>query len=417
MSDGLLVGLFFLCVVLSAFFSGSETALTSVTETALFRHREDRRQTVDRLLRIRANLPQSLSALLIGNTLVNIAAGSIGTALAFPRLGERWGMAAATAGTTLILLAISEVTPKMLATRRPAEVALAVAWPVEILTRAVSPLAGLLTGLARAVLKPFGRADASRRAVTEEDVRNMISLSHEGGALETEEKEILHAVLDFGEVTVKDVMSPRGLMVSIPAASTFAEVKEVCRLHGYSRYPVWKNERDDVVGFLHVKDLFQVTDEGERSFKVGIYLHPAVFVPETKRADTLFREMRRRRYHMAIVVDERGGVSGFVTLEHLIERILGDIADEHDEPAAPARSEGTSLVVEGRYLLSSLEKDLHQNLDETEAETSGGFLLKKFGRIPRTGARMTVGDLEFLVERATPRSIERIRITRKGEAP
>ena len=414
MSDGLLAGLFCLSVVLSAFFSGSETALTSISDAAVFRLREDRHPSGEILARLRADLSGTLSTLLMGNTLVNIAAGSIGTALVLPRLGEKWGLAVATGATTLILLVVSEVTPKMLASRRPVDFASVVAFPVELMVLALSPVSRSLTAVSRLILRPFGTAGSSPAGVTGDDVRDLISLSHQGGALETEEKEILHAVLEFGDVPVKDVMTPSGRMVSLDAKSSFQDVEELCRLHRYSRYPVWRSDPDDVVGILHVKDLFQVSDDEEKTFQIGKYLHPAVFVPELKRADDLFREMRRRRFHMAIVVDERGAVSGFVTLENLVERILGEIADEHDEPADTPRSEGTSLIFEGRYPLSSLEKDLGRSFDEPEVETAGGLLLKRFGRIPRAGARLTDEDLEFLVERATPMAIERIRVTRKG---
>jgi putative hemolysin len=417
MTDGFLAALFGLFVILSAFFSGSETALTSLSDAAVFRLREDHHPAGEILARLRSDLSRSLSTLLIGNTLANIAAGSIGTALVLPRFGGRWGVAIATGATTLILLVASEVTPKMLAARRPVDFAAAVAHPVELLVRALSPVSRLLTGIARLVLRPFGRAEAFPPGVTGDDVRDLISLSHQGGALETEEKEILHAVLEFGDIPVKDVMTPRGRMVSLDAQASFADVEELCKVHRYSRYPVWRSDPDDVVGILHVKDLFQVSDDDEKSFQVAKYLHPAIFVPELKRADDLFREMRRRRFHMAIVVGERGAVSGFVTLENLVERILGDIADEHDEPADTPRSEGTALIFEGRYPLATLEKDLRLALDEPDVETAGGFLLKRFGRIPRAGARLVVGDLEFLVERASPMAIERIRVTRKGRKP
>ena len=417
MNDGLLAALFGLSVALSAFFSGSETAITSVSDAAIFRLREDRHPASEILGRLKADLSRTLSTLLIGNTLVNIAAGSIGTALVLPRLGERWGLAVATGATTLILLVVSEVTPKMLASRRPVDFAVAVALPVELLARTLSPVSRTLTAIARLALRPFGPPPNASAGVTGDDVRDLISLSHQGGALETEEKEILHAVLEFGDVPVREVMTPRGLMVSLDAKASFAQVEELCRAHRYSRYPVWRNDPDDVVGILHVKDLFQVTDEEEKRFQVAKYLHPAVFVPELKRADDLFREMRRRRFHLAIVVDERGGVAGFVTLENLVERILGEIADEHDEPADTPRSEGTSLIFEGRYPLASLEKELGMSFDEPDVETAGGYLLKRFGRIPRAGARLAAGDLEFLVERASPMAIERIRVTRKGRKP
>jgi putative hemolysin len=417
MTDGPLAALFGLSVLLSAFFSGSETAITSVSDAAVFRLRENKHPAGEILARLRADLARTLSTLLIGNTLVNIAAGSIGTALVLPRLGERWGLAVATGATTLILLVVSEVTPKMAAARRPVGFAAAVALPVELLVRTLTPVSSTLNAVARLVLRPFGLQAEASPGVTGDDVRDLISLSHQGGALEAEEKEILHAVLEFGDVPVKDVMTPRGRMISLDAKASFAEVEQLCREHRYSRYPVWRSDPDDVVGILHVKDLFQVTDEEERSFQVAKYLHPAVFVPELKRADDLFREMRRRRFHMAIVVDERGGVAGFVTLENLVERILGEIADEHDEPADAPRSEGTALIFEGRFPLASLEKEIGMSFDEPGVETAGGYLLKRFGRIPRPGARLSVGEVEFLVERASPMAIERIRVARKGRKP
>ncbi len=415
MSEGLLLGVFLLCMAGSAFFSGSETAITSVSDAALYRLREEGRPGAERLARLRGELSRTLSTLLVGNTLVNIAAGSIGTAMAIPLLGEKWGVLAATAVTTLLLLVFGEVTPKTLAARRPEEVALLVARPVEVLVRWLSPASVVFTGVARAILRPLGVAGERSEAVTEADVKSVISLSHARGALEREETEILHAVLDFGDTPVRELMLPRARIVGLPVGADFTRVEAVCREHRFSRYPVFRDGPDDVVGLLHVKDLFDVTDEEEKSFSLGRFLRPAVFVPELKRAGDLFREMRRRRSHMVFVVDEMGVLSGLVTLEDLMERIVGDIADEHDEPQKRPLMVGASLIVEGAYPLASLERDLGISLDEPDVETVAGLLLERFGRIPRTGARTRVGELEFLVERASPRAIERIRITPRSD--
>jgi CBS domain containing-hemolysin-like protein len=259
-------------------------------------------------------------------------------------------------------------------------------------------------------LGPFGVEESAD--VTEEDVKSVISLSREQGGLKREESDLLHAVLAFGDTPVRDAMVPGARIVSLDVASSFDRVEAVCREHRYSRYPVTRGHEDEVVGILHVKDLFDVSDAEEATFDLSRYLRPAVFVPELKRAEDLFREMRRRRFHMAIVVAESGAVAGLVTLEDLIEQIVGDIFDEHDEPAPPPVAEGTSLLVEGAYPLASLERDLSVSFDDPEAETVAGFLLRKFGRIPRAGARTRAGGVEFLVERATPRAIERVRILR-----
>ncbi len=417
MSVGILLGALALCVVASAFFSGTETALTSLSDTSVHQLKERRNPQARRLEELRADLPRTLSTLLIGNTLFNIAAGSIGTALAIGVLGERWGVLAATAGTTLLLLLFGEVTPKTLASRRPEAFAVAVAPAVALLVTLSAPIARLLAGAASPLLRPFGAGVPGPRAVTEEDVRSVISLSHVRGGLEKEETEILQAVLDFGELPVRDAMVPLARMITLPVGATFAEVQAVCRTHRYSRFPVHSASPDDFVGTLHVKDLFDVTDAEEKAFDLARHLRPAVFVPELKRAGDLFREMRRRRFHMAIVVDELGSVTGLVTLEDLVEEMLGDIADEHDEPDASPVLDGASILVEGSYPLTAAERELGLVLPAEGAETVAGFLIQAFGRIPRAGARTFVGDVELVVERASPRAVERVRITRKPRSP
>jgi putative hemolysin len=410
MSDGLLLVLYALCAIGSAFFSSAETAITSLTDASTFRMKSEGKQGAERLERLRADLPRTLGTLLVGNTLANAAAGSIGAALAIGAFGEKWGVLVATALTAVLLLVVSEVTPKTLAARRPEALAILFVGPVETFVKLLSPATVFFSAVARWILGPFGVDESPD--VTEEDVKSVISLSREQGGLRREESELLHAVLAFGDKPVRDAMVPRARIVSLKVSSSFADVEAVCREHRYSRYPVTRGSEDDVVGILHVKDLFDVSDAQEATFDLSRYLRPAVFVPELKRAEDLFREMRRRRFHMAVVVDESGSVAGLVTLEDLIEQIVGDIFDEHDEPARPPVAEGTSLLVEGGYSLAALERDLAVSFGDPEAETVAGFLLRKFGRIPRSGARVRAGEVEFLIERATPRAIERVRILR-----
>lgn len=414
MNDALALGLYLLCAVSSAFFSSAETAITSLTEASIFRLKNEGRRGAERLERLRDDLPRTLGTLLVGNTLTNAAAGSFGAALAIAAFGEKWGVLAATVFTSLLLLVVAEVTPKTLAARRPEALALFFVGPVEWFVRLFSPATVLLSAVARWILGPFGVE--ARADVTEDDVRSVIALSHEQGGLKREESELLHAVLAFGDTPVREAMVPRGQIVSLDVAATFARVEAVCREHRYSRYPVTRGGEDDVIGILHVKDLFDVSDAEEATFDLSRYLRPAVFVPELKRAEDLLKEMRRRRFHLAVVVDENGSIAGLVTLEDLIEQIVGDIFDEHDEPARPPVAEGTSLLVEGGYSLAALERDLAVSFGDPEAETVAGFLLHEFGRIPRAGARTRAGHVEFLVERASPRAIERVRILRP-EAP
>lgn len=417
MNDTVLLGLYFTCIAVSGFFSGSETALTTLSDAAVFRLKEKKHPQAARLERLRASLPRTISTILVGNNLVNIAAGSIGTLLAIDALGERWGVVAATVVTTLLLLVFGEVSPKTLAARNPERVAALAAPVIDFLGPFFGPLSRVLSDIAAVLLRPFGGKATRAVDVTEEDVKSLISLSHEHGQLEQEEKEILHAFLAFGDQPVAEAMVPRAKMVLLPADASFEKVQAVGRVWRYSRLPVYRDTPDDIVGILHVKDLFDVTDAEEKVFNVSRHLRPAIFVPELKRSGDLFREMRRRRFHMAIVIDELGAVSGLVTLEDLIEQIFGEIDDEHDEEAASPVLDGASMLIEGSYPVASLERYLGLSLEEPEMETVAGLLLKRFGRIPRTGARTWLGDVEFVVERASPRAIERIRITRKTRAP
>jgi putative hemolysin len=410
MTFWILVVLYFMCAAASAFFSSAETAITSLSEAAAFRLRNSGERRAQRLERLRDDLPRTLGTLLVGNTLANAAAGSLGAGLAIAAFGEKWGVLVATVLTSVLLLVVAEVTPKTIAARRPEQVALFFVGPMELFVRLLAPVTHLLSAVARWILGPFG-ADAPAD-VTGDDVKSVIDLSREQGGLKREESELLHAVLAFGQTPVKEAMVPRARIVVLPVASTFEEVEAACREHRYSRYPVTRQNSDDIIGILHVKDLLDVSDAEEKAFELARYLRPAIFVPELKRSEDLFREMRRRRFHMAVVVDESGAVAGLVTLEDLIEQIVGDIFDEHDEPAGRPERDGTSLLVEGAYPLASLERDLGASFDDPDDETVAGFLLRKFGRIPRAGAKTREGDLEFVVERASPRAIERIRILR-----
>lgn len=410
MSGTLLFVLYVLCAASSAFFSSAETAVTSLTDAAIFRMKSAGEKRAERLQRLRDDLPRTLGTLLVGNTLANAAAGSLGAGLAISAFGEKWGVLIATVLTSVLLLVVAEVTPKTLAARRPERVALLFVGPMELFVRLLAPVTRLLSAIARWILGPFG-PDAPTE-VTDDDVKSVINLSREQGGIKREESELLHAVLAFGQTPVREAMVPRARMVLLPVTASFEQVEAACRDHRYSRYPVYRQHTDDIVGILHVKDLFDVSDSEEKAFELARYLRPAIFVPELKRSEDLFREMRRRRFHMAVVVDESGAVAGLVTLEDLIEQIVGDIFDEHDEPAGSPERDGTSLLVEGGYPLASLERDLGASFDDPDDETVAGFLLRKFGRIPRAGARTREGEFEFLVERASPRAIERIRILR-----
>jgi CBS domain containing-hemolysin-like protein len=243
-------------------------------------------------------------------------------------------------------------------------------------------------------------------------MKSLFNLGAEEGVIHGEERKLLHKVLEFGDKTVREIMVPRTKVVALPETAGFEDVSLVLREHKFSRLPVYRGSLDNIVGILNAKDLFDLTDEAERDFSLDRYLDPPFLVPEFKRAEDLFREMRRRRTHIAIVVDEHGGTAGIATIEDALEELLGPIQDEYDEEETPgfvAAGERMYLL-EGSYRLDDIEEQFGLSLPRDEAETIAGHLMLRFGRIPRKGERWKGRRAEFIVEDATPTAIRAVRM-------
>jgi len=248
--------------------------------------------------------------------------------------------------------------------------------------------------------------------LTEEEMKSVINLGADVGVIHGEERRLLHNVLEFGDRTVRDMMVPRTRVVALPDTARFEDVRVVLREHKFSRLPVYRATLDNVIGILHAKDLYDLSDEEERDFRIEKYVGPPFLVPEFKPAEDLFLEMRRRRTHMAIVVDEFGGTEGIVTIEDAIEELLGPIDDEFDEEEAPGfvAAGDRIYVLDGSYRIDDLHDQFGLDLPTDEAETIAGHLMLRFGRIPRNGERWKGRKADFLIEEATPTGIGRVRM-------
>jgi CBS domain containing-hemolysin-like protein len=278
-------------------------------------------------------------------------------------------------------------------------------------TRLLAPLVNVLVRISTGMLRLFGVPEKTP-SLTEAEMKSLFNLGAEEGVIHGEERKLLHKVLEFGDRTVRDIMVPRTKVVAIPETARFDDVRLVLKEHKFSRLPVYRGTLDNVVGILNAKDLFDLTDEEERNFSLDRYLDPPFLVPEFKRAEDLFREMRRRRTHMAIVVDEHGGTAGIATIEDAIEELLGPIQDEYDEEETPgfvAAGERTYLL-EGSFRLDDIEEQFGLSFPRDEAETIAGHLMLRFGRIPRKGERWKGRRAEFIVEDATPTAIRTVRM-------
>ncbi len=401
--------LLLLSLVFSAFFAGSETALVSLGRIDLARMREsgDRRAAIIRNLR--AHTPRLLATILIGQNLFTTSASVFATALATNWVGETYGVPAAIVFSTVALFVFAEMTPKAIAAASPVAVSRVVARPLAVMMRVLSPIASVCVQVTTRALRLAGVKERVP-TLTEEEMKSVINLGADEGVIHGEERRLLHKVLEFGDRTVRDIMVPRTKVVALPDTARFADVSLVLREHKLSRLPVYRGTLDNIVGILHVKDLFGITDEQERTFRTEQYVDPPFLVPEFKRAEDLFREMRRRRTHMAIVVDEFGGTAGLVTIEDAIEELLGPILDEYDEEETPgfAPAGERRFLLDGSFRLDDLEEQFGIALPREESETIAGHLLLRFGRIPRKGERWRGRRADFVVEEASPTAVKKV---------
>ncbi len=401
---------FGLSTLASGFFAGSETALVSLGRIDLqaMREKGDRRGALIRSLR--ANTSRLLAVILIAQNLFLSAASASATTLAERWFGAKYGILIAVVFSTLTLFVFAEMMPKAIAAASPVPFSRAVAVPLSWMMRLLSPVAEVCVKMTNATLRLFGVAE-HRPGLTEDELKSIFNLGADEGVIHRGERQLLHKVIEFGDKTVRDIMVPRTKIVALPETASFADVKTLLREHKLSRLPVYRGALDNVVGILHAKDLFDLTDEEERTFELSKYVDPPFLVPEFKRAEDLFREMRRRHTHMAIVVDEHGGTAGLVTIENAIEELLGQIQDEYDEEKPGFEPAGDrAYVLEGGLRLDDLEEQFGITLPRDEAETIAGHLMLRFGRIPRKGERWKGRFADFVIEDATPTAIKRIKM-------
>ncbi len=407
----LFVFLFLLSLAFSAFFAGAETALVSLGPIDLQRLREkgDRRGALIRSLK--ANRNRLLATILIGQNLFVSSASALATVIATTWLGETYGVPAAIVFSTLTLFVFAEMTPKAIGAASPVAISRAVAIPLSWMMTLLAPIATLCVQITTRALR-FFRVPEKTPTLTEEEMKSVINLGADEGVIHGEERKLLHKVLEFGDKTARDIMTPRTRVVALPETARFSDVRLVLKENKLSRLPIYRGSLDNIVGILHAKDLFAITDEEEQAFRIDQYMDQSFLVPEFKRAEDVFREMRRRRTHIAVVVDEFGGTAGIVTIEDAIEEMLGPIQDEFDEEETPGfvAAGERAYELEGSFRLDDLEEQFGIALPREEAETIAGHLMLRFGRIPRKGERWKGRMADFVIEEATPTGIKKVKM-------
>jgi putative hemolysin len=317
---------------------------------------------------------------------------------------------------TTVLLLIGEVTPKNLAKNRPEAIGLKVVVPVWYLTRSLLPLVRALRATSTGLVRPFGVDLLVREGppITRDQFLSLIEVAEERGAITTQFAEMMRRILALDQTTADEVMVPRTEIKAIEVKTPIPEVIEFVVRDGHSRYPVYRERLDQVIGILHAKDLLAYARSGNAPSSLASLLRPVIFVPTTKPVSALLREFQQERAHMAVVVDEYGGVAGLVTLEDVLEEIVGEIEDEYDrrrQRTLIRRLSQTEALVDGDTEIRRLNRTLGLSLPEEEAVTIAGLILETLGDIPEPGTKLRFGSVEITVEEATEREIQTVRVT------
>ena len=401
------------CLVLSAFFSASETAFIALPRVQLMHLLNIGSPGARRVSNLIERPERLLATVLLGNNLVNTAAAALATAIAFSMI-DNIGLAVlvSTIVVTLLLLVFGETVPKTLAWSRPETVAFTVSRPLTLVGWMLSPAVRLLQGISLLVGKTFG-ISGSRFQVTEEEIRTMISVGAEAGAVESAEAEMLEKVFHFGDRQVQEIMTPRTEIAWVEKDTPLGEFLGIYSKQTHTRFPVFEGDIENIVGILSVKDLLQTMAERgiQREDAVAVVLRPAYFVPETKLIGELFSEIRQAGQQIAIVVDQFGGVAGLVTLKRLLEVIVGPVGEEGE----PAREEFAAIgenayEVEAGVAIQEVNDDLGLAIPEGSYQTLAGFILERLGHIPQVGEHLFYKNLRLEVTEMRRLKIERVQV-------
>jgi putative hemolysin len=417
---GLRVVLLVVLILCGGFFGAAETALFAASRMTLRRLRDagDRRaRLAHQLLEDPGHL---LTTLLAGNTIANVGSSVVATSIALSLLGRRTGEIVAFVGATVLVLILAEIAPKTLAVRYADRFALSIAGTIRMVGIILTPLVRILSLAGTAVVRPLGGAITPRAPlVTEDQLRFLVQVGEEEGVIEEDEREMIHSIFEFGDTIVREVMRPRVDIVAVPAKATINEALGLVMESGHSRLPVYEGNIDHIIAVVYVRDLLPALRQGRLDQPVGeAFRRAPFFVPETKKVDELFREMQGRKVSMAIVVDEYGGTAGLVTMEDLLEEIVGEIQDEYDLEEKPIQLiDERTAVVNGRTHVEEVNEMLGLQLPVDEVDTIAGLVYSLAGHVPVQGETVGVSGAELRVERALGQRITKVRITRLEPAP
>jgi putative hemolysin len=403
-------------LLLSAFFSSSETAFISLQRVRVEHLVNTKVTGAKRVAKMIERPEKLLSTILLGNNFFNTAAAALATVLAVSFWGQQQGVLIATIGITIVLLIFCETTPKTIAIQHAERLSLILARPIQVISWLFTPFVVVLSWIASGFTRMLGGTPAPRSLVSKDEIRTMISVGHREGTVEEDEAEMLHKVFDFGNRPVREAMVPRPEVVCIEQGSKLADFLSLYAESPLSRFPVYQENMDNVVGILSVKDVLMAQAKGtiDNQSVIDDLIRPAYFTPETKRISELFTEMRDKNYRMAVVIDEFGGTAGIVSLSRLMEEIVGPVGDELAavEKEYEVINEYT-FQIDGGMRIEEANEEMNLGLPSGEYETVAGFVLNLLGHIPKPGEQLRYKDLKLVITKMRGVKIEEILLTKE----
>jgi CBS domain containing-hemolysin-like protein len=396
-----------------AFCSAAESSVLRTNRVRALKLLEEKRRGAHALVRITEDPAPFVNVILLLTLLATIGGTTLATSLAV-RHFHRAGEIVSTVLMTVLLFVFAEVTPKTFAIQQTDRIALRVAPLVVWLGRGFGPIAKFLLKLANVIMP--GKGIPEGPFVTEQEIRAYAEVASDESQIEEGEKELIHSIFEFGDTIAREVMVPRPDIVAIEHDKTLRDVQAMVLTHGYSRVPVYRGDLDDVIGIVFAKDVLKALHQGKQDMPLDEIVREAHFVPESKRVADLLREMQRDKFHVALVTDEYGSLSGLISLEDLLEELVGDITDEYDQEEPEIEKLSDDLYrVSGKASIDDVNEKLEVELPDEEWDTVAGLVLDVFGRIPKKGEHVTFQGLRLTAEQVQGRRIAKVLIAREPQ--
>lgn len=397
-------------LLLSAFFSSAETALTTVNKLRIRTYVEDHVKGAKTISKLIEKPEKMLSAILIGNNVVNISASSLATTIAVDKFGS-YGAGIATGILTLVVLVFGEITPKSVATKYSERLSFVYAPFILALTVVLTPVIYIVNFLSNIFIKMFGKNVKENETITEDELMTMVEVSHEEGVIETDAHEMITNVMDFGDAVARDVMVPKVNMAFVSIDISYNDLVAAFEKDMYSRLPVYEGSTDNVVGIINLKDVFFYKGT-KKDFSIKDFMREPFFTYESKKTTDLLHELKKSANPLAIVLDEYGATAGLVTIEDLVEEIVGDIRDEYDTDEVDniVQSEDGSYIVDGLTNLSEINDSLKLNIESDDYDSIAGHVIFLLGHLPNQGEEVEDEQAKYTVLSTEKNRISKLRI-------